>query len=633
MAIVLMQPHLAELIAAGEVVERPASVVKELVENAIDAGATSVTVAIERGGIGLIRVEDNGGGIEKTDIPLAFVRHATSKVRTEVDLEAIHTLGFRGEALASVSSVARVRLLTRSAGQAQAWACTVQGGVAGEVSEDARGAGTTITVQDLFYNTPARMKFLKKDTSEGTFVAEAMARLALSRADVAFSFVREGKEVFATPGDGALESAVYCVYGPGFAKELLPVTGENGPYKVHGLVSRPAAGRASRGMQVFFVNGRYVKNRTVLAALEQAYRGLLMGGRYPGAVLFVCMPPQLVDVNVHPAKTEVRFAREQEVFNTVYQAVRGALLGGSAQDDSAPESTAKAPTDAGVLHNADETKTPPKPAPPSVLGFSASGAARHEAGLLQSAAGAVAYETAPVMPGRIMPLPAQTAMESLPQKPLWQLDIMPNEDDVPPTPPRQTAQAEENAPLRLLGEVFSTYIVAQSGDALILIDKHAAHERLIYDKIACGRQNAGSQQLLAPVSVTLPAAEKEALLQNGETLADAGFEIEDFGGMAVAVRGVPADIEQPDIEGLVTELAARMAANAGDIATAKREWVLHSIACRAAIKAGERTPPGQLLRLAQDIVSGTVPLFCPHGRPVVLSFSKKELEKQFGRLG
>lgn len=312
MAINLLDKHTAELIAAGEVVERPASVVKELVENAIDAGATSVSVEIEGGGIALIRVADNGGGIERVDLPLAFVRHATSKVKTKADLEAIGTLGFRGEALASIGSVARVRILTKHPAEADAAELVMQGGELGEISENARPAGTTIEVRELFYNTPARMKFLKKDSSEAGFVTETVGRLALSHAEVAMRYSRDGKQVFATAGDGDLRAAAWQVLGKDFAKELVELDEQSPPYRVRGLVTPPRLGRASRGMQYFFINGRFVKNRTMMAALEQAYRGMAMVGRFPGGLLFLQMPPELVDVNVHPAKTEVRFAREQE---------------------------------------------------------------------------------------------------------------------------------------------------------------------------------------------------------------------------------------------------------------------------------------------------------------------------------
>ncbi|MDL2218865.1 DNA mismatch repair endonuclease MutL [Ruminococcaceae bacterium OttesenSCG-928-O06] len=656
MAIQILDAHTAELIAAGEVVERPASVVKELAENAIDAGATTVAIAITRGGVESIVIEDNGCGMEKADIPLAFVRHATSKVRTIEDLDAIATLGFRGEALASIASVAKMEVLTKHENEDSAWRYTVEGGVEGPLLPAARAAGTTIAVRNLFYNVPARMKFLKKDASEGTFVGEVAMRLALSHPQVAFRFVRDEKQVFATPGDGKLESAVYTVLGAAFARGLLPVDAADGNYRVTGFVTPPRAGRASRAMQYFFINGRHVKNRTMMAALEQAYRGMAMQGRFPGGVLFLHMPYGLVDVNVHPAKTEVRFAREQEVFGAVYRAVKAALVQGAGQygrfafgagegveDAAGPageESPAAQPgqqahgtpaqsttqtTMGGMPHR--ET-----PAPQQLAAWQSTvESAAQMAGALSSDAGYLPYTTAATAVRQ--PPPAGPAPGE--HMPVWPtgLDIDPEEDEDAAAQQQQLPGTAGGAELRLVGEVFKTYILAQMGDSLCLIDKHAAHERNLYEKLAAQRDGAASQQLLSPVNVQLSAEEKEALLQNGEVLRAAGLEVEDFGGGSVLVRGVPADVENSDVEGLVVELAARLSVNPKDSIDAKTQWVLHSMACRAAVKAGDNTPPGALLALAQDILTGKVPPFCPHGRPVVLEIPRKELEKQFGRLG
>ncbi len=703
----VLDQHTAELIAAGEVVERPASAVKELVENAIDAGATQVTVSIERGGVSLIQVSDNGSGIEAEYIATAFIRHATSKIRTEADLDHICTLGFRGEALASIASVARVEVLTRTEQDEFACRYRIEGGTERGMEADARPVGTTITVRDLFYNTPARMKFLKKDSSEGTYVADAVSRAALSHPEVAVKFIREGKTQFQTPGDGTLRSAAYGVLGREFSKSLLEVDGTVGLYRVHGLVTPPSACRASRGMQHFYINGRYVKNSTMMAALENAYKGTLMQGRFPGCVLMLEMPPELVDVNVHPAKTEVRFAREKDVFDAVYSAVKSVVLLPASGErrfqfaDSteetpaagAKETSAAAPIDSAVPARLKESV-------PSVMHPAAPAAQEvpvrtYVASRLSVQAGSPApapreqdrdvWKSLPSEPeteGILRSAPLQLTKSYRPAREEM-LDIAPTEEEVPhlqqSTPaaeeppkepdgrmddqPVQAAQPAEPAgapalenqpvdsvempaaqqlalepepeiePLRYVGEVFKTYIITQRGEEMCLIDKHAAHERLIYEELAKNYGNVPSQMLLMPVPVQLNAEEKNALLGNLDLLRDAGVELDDFGGNTVMIRAVPADVQADDVEELAIELAAKLAKGAKDALSEKTEWVLHSISCRAAMKAGDKTRPEGLLRLAEQIMAGKVPPFCPHGRPIVLKLTRKELEKQFGRLG
>lgn len=695
----VLDQHTAELIAAGEVVERPASAVKELVENAIDAGATQVTVSIERGGVSLIQVSDNGSGIEAEYIATAFIRHATSKIRTEADLDHICTLGFRGEALASIASVARVEVLTRTEQDEFACRYRIEGGTERGMEADARPVGTTITVRDLFYNTPARMKFLKKDSSEGTYVADAVSRAALSHPEVAVKFIREGKTQFQTPGDGTLRSAAYGVLGREFSKSLLEVDGTVGLYRVHGLVTPPSACRASRGMQHFYINGRYVKNSTMMAALENAYKGTLMQGRFPGCVLMLEMPPELVDVNVHPAKTEVRFAREKDVFDAVYSAVKSVVLlpvSGERRFQFA-DSTEKIPADGAKETRAAVPSSPAVPARPnepvpSVMHPAAPAA--QEVPVRQPGSQAPA-----AMPGEAdrdvwKSLPSEPETEGILRSAPMQLtksyrpareemlDIAPTEDEVPhlqqsapaeekpheepggrmddqqapAAPLAKTAVAEageeaadsvempaaqqlalepkpEIEPLRYVGEVFKTYIITQRGEEMCLIDKHAAHERLIYEELAKNYGNVPSQMLLMPVPVQLNAEEKNALLGNLDLLRDAGVELDDFGGNTVMIRAVPADVQADDVEELAIELAAKLAKGAKDALSEKTEWVLHSISCRAAMKAGDKTRPEGLLRLAEQIMAGKVPPFCPHGRPIVLKLTRKELEKQFGRLG
>ena len=688
-------------------VERPASAVKELVENAIDAGATQVTVSIERGGVSLIQVSDNGSGIEAEYIATAFIRHATSKIRTEADLDHICTLGFRGEALASIASVARVEVLTRTEQDEFACRYRIEGGTERGMEADARPVGTTITVRDLFYNTPARMKFLKKDSSEGTYVADAVSRAALSHPEVAVKFIREGKTQFQTPGDGTLRSAAYGVLGREFSKSLLEVDGTVGLYRVHGLVTPPSACRASRGMQHFYINGRYVKNSTMMAALENAYKGTLMQGRFPGCVLMLEMPPELVDVNVHPAKTEVRFAREKDVFDAVYSAVKSVVLLPASGErrfqfadstEETPAAGAKETSAAAPIDSAVPAR--PKESVPSVMHPAAPAAQEvpvrtYVASRLSVQAGSPApapreqdrdvWKSLPSEPeteGILRSAPLQLTKSYRPAREEM-LDIAPTEEEVPhlqqstpaaeeplkepdgrmddqpvqAAPPAEPAGAPalenqpvdsvempaaqqlalepepEIEPLRYVGEVFKTYIITQRGEEMCLIDKHAAHERLIYEELAKNYGNVPSQMLLMPVPVQLNAEEKNALLGNLDLLRDAGVELDDFGGNTVMIRAVPADVQADDVEELAIELAAKLAKGAKDALSEKTEWVLHSISCRAAMKAGDKTRPEGLLRLAEQIMAGKVPPFCPHGRPIVLKLTRKELEKQFGRLG
>ena len=702
----VLDKHTAELIAAGEVVERPASVAKELLENAIDAGATQITLSIVRGGIQQLQIADNGSGIEAEYIDKAFVRHATSKITSAEDLGHIHTLGFRGEALASIASVARVEVLTRTEADEYACCYRIEGGEPQGMEPGARPRGTTVTVNDLFYNTPARMKFLKKDVSEGTFVADIVLHEALSHPEIAFRFLRDGKQQFMTPGDGQLRSAAYAVLGREFARDLLPLDGDDGVYKVTGLVTPPRACRASRSAQHFYVNGRYVKNRTMMAALENAYKGTLMQGKYPGAILRVDMPADLVDVNVHPAKTEIRFARESDVFDAVYRTVRAALaapgsgecrfdlghvakenpqpapqqttLPGSAPAQSNPQRPAVAPaqppqpqkhfnTLSAAEYRALNKLTAPVPArtlpgtsgvmelnsvrapfnAPSTPQFAASAPHTAQEDLLDilpdlpeqqpKAEPAVTTDLAQ------QPAPAQLENIESPELPeeeksatgLSALPITHNDPTAQADiPPEQTtfAPAPASLPLRVVGEVFKTYIITERNNELCLIDKHAAHERILFEQLAKDYGSVPSQMLLVPVQVNLSAEEKQALLAHQELLQNSGVEVDDYGGFTVVVRAVPADVPVDDVGDMVLELANHLLNGGRDALREKTEWVLHSIACRAAIKAGDRTTTDEMLALAQKIMDGSVPPFCPHGRPCVLKLTRKELEKQFGRL-
>lgn len=611
----LLDKHMAELIAAGEVVERPASVVKELTENAIDAGATNITVSIAHGGITMIQISDNGSGIESEFVATAFLRHATSKIQTQEDLDSIHTLGFRGEALASIASVAKVELLTKT--QQDEFACCyrINGGEEEGLEAAARPVGTTITVRDLFYNTPARMKFLKKDGTEGSYVADVVGRLALSHPEISFKFLRDGKVQFQTPGDGNLMGAAYAVLSRDFAKDLVEVNATEGNYRVQGLVTPPKSGRASRSMQFFFINGRFVKSPKMMAALENAYRGIMMQGRFPGCVLMLTMPPELVDVNVHPAKTEVRFARDNDVFNAIYSAVKCVLL--------TPENTEKE-----IVFAQDAKPTPsPKSWERPVS------APKEQIENYQSMLNTLASE--PVIPYKTKPVSVHdipkvnVSLSAEQELPIVTTPAIEKSEIIEQTALYKT----EEAPLRFIGEVFDTYIITQRDDEICFIDKHAAHERLIYEKIMETYGNIASQMLLTPITVLLSGEEKSTLLQNEKMLADSGIELEDFGGNSIIVRAVPADVVPDDIENLMVEMASHLCENPRYTTDEKTQWVLHSISCRAAMKGGDKTTAIQLMALAQQVLEGHIPPFCPHGRPIVLKMTEKELEKQFGRQG
>ena len=707
----VLDKHTAELIAAGEVVERPASVVKELLENSIDAGATQVTVSIESGGVKLIEISDNGTGIEAEYISTAFIRHATSKIETPDDLTNIHTLGFRGEALASIASVARVELTTRTEVDEFATVYRIEGGE--EVSREpgARAVGTTIRVKDLFYNTPARMKFLKKDSSEGTFVSDTVTHVALSHPEVSVKFIREGKLQYVTPGDGQLRGAAYAVLGREFSRDLIELKNQEGVYRITGLITPPKSCRASRSMQHFYINGRYVRNRTMMAGMEMAFKGTMMQGKFPGGILLLEMPADLVDVNVHPAKIEARFARENDVFDVVYHAVKLALAQPGTGErlftfeaDKKEEKAENSKKDADIIKNdvknnsftglsaiirgqadpgvlpqqhwepAKPAAAPQQPAPAAAMQIPTAPSVPRWKGSAQNEDMLDPFVTlhSPKLETTKAPEPFRAAASET------QLDVEPEfgetklhssqdhmaawnpaqeapkeepesapcaetEPDAPEAAEQETVLAEpeqmnfdptadQPEPLRYVGEVFRTYILAERGDELCLIDKHAAHERQLYEKLAANYGNVPSQMLLEPAAIDLAAEEKQALLDNIPLLENAGLEIADFGGNTVVLRAVPADVEPQNAESLLVEIANKLLKGGHDALNEHTEWVLHSISCRAAIKAGDKSSPQELLALAEKILSGEVPPFCPHGRPCVLKLTRKELEKQFGRI-
>ena len=664
-----LSSHVADLIAAGEVVERPASVVKELVENAIDAGSSAIVVEIQRGGMSLIRVTDNGCGIAPEELPTAFLRHATSKLRTAEDLARIGTLGFRGEALAAISAVSRVDVLTRRPEDTVGAALHGEGGHMEPVREEGAPEGTTIRVADLFYNTPARLKFMKKDSAETAAVAGLMQHLALSHPDVSFKFIKDGQEALHTPGDGKLESAVYAALGREFARTLVPVDGRGGDITVRGFVTAPVNGRGSRSMQVFFVNGRFIKSQVLTAALEEGYRNQLLKGRFPGCVLEVTLPVTAVDVNVHPAKTQVKFAREHDVFEAVFHTVMDALdaRGGvvspvklanqpvqNPRQDFFQSMDAKSYREQGAKPAAAPsapvrpvfTPQPPKADvqpvfnPPPVKPAEP---ARPVWNTEWRSTAKVADSVQPIWPPRgavkaAQPSALGKAPASVTARPETATATAPAPKPfVPAIPAQQTAMElpgqetvmPAEAPWRIAGEVFHTYIICEDGsENLWLIDKHAAHERINFDRLMAAKEPPMRQTLMQPVAVEPGKEDAALLLENLELLEQFGFGCEDFGDGAVLVREVPADLDAADTAATLEEFAQKL--RTGRSLDEKREALLHTMACKASIKGGWTSDPAELKVLVEKVQSGEV-RYCPHGRPVVVKIRKYELEKLFKR--
>ena len=663
-----LETHVADLIAAGEVVERPASVVKELVENAVDAGASAVVVEIQRGGMGMIRMTDDGCGIAPGELPTAFLRHATSKLRTPEDLGKIGTLGFRGEALAAISAVSRVDILTRQRGADCGASLHLEGGVPGQVEEAGAPEGTTIRVADLFYNTPARLKFMKKDSAETAAVAGLMQHLALSHPDISFKFIKDGAEALHTPGDGKLDSAVYAALGRDFARTLVPVEGRGGEVAVSGFVTAPLMGRGSRSMQVFFVNGRFIKSQLLTAALEEGYRNQIMKGKFPGCVLSVTLPVTAVDVNVHPAKTQVKFAREREVFDAVYHTVLDCLDAKGApipapkaaeqvvnpRQDFFQTMDAKTYREQGAK-GAERPAAPARQTPPARPAWDTEW--RTAAKVADSAPERPAYRTfrplekptgsafgkppasvaerAAETPERpAAPAAAETAAQKeapvgpeAARRPF--VPAIPAAQQALDLPAQQTIEPPRETPWRIAGEVLHTYIICESGDGCVwLIDKHAAHERVNFDRLKAAQTPPMRQTLLQPIAAELDREAGALLLENLPLLEQFGFACEDFGDGAILVREVPADIDAADTVATLEEFAENL--RTGRDLAEKRENLLHTMACKAAIKGGWTSDVSELKVLVEKVQSGEV-RFCPHGRPVAVKLTKYELEKMFKR--
>lgn len=613
----VLPKEISELIAAGEVVERPASVIKELVENSIDAGADNITVEIQHGGITYMRITDNGCGIARNDVPTAFLRHATSKIKSSGDLNAIGTLGFRGEALAAVSSVAKVEMFTKPRENDLGTHYEIDGGQEKLCEEAGCPDGTTIVIRDIFYNTPARMKFLKKDVSEANAAAAVVERIALSHPEIAFKLIRDGKQSLMTPGDGKINTTVYSVLGREFAGTLMEVDGGLDGIGVKGLTCKPVSCRPTRNYQFVFLNGRLVRSGTVTAAVEQAYKNSAMIGKFPGFVLYLSVPLDTVDVNVHPAKTEVRFSDERRIFDAVYSSVRSALSKG----DTRPEVKLKEP----VFNPFERMST----------------AQYRQQPISKPTVAEEIYKVKPSLHNTTETVTFRDAnynhdkTEKTVYVPEKVINPPAAEPEKPIIPERVavdiTREAEdEKPPVILIGEAFLTYIIVQMGESVFMIDKHAAHERILFNKLK-KEQKTEMQALLTAVTVSLTREEYNAVISNTEKLSKAGFEVEDFGNSSVRVSAVPAALTKEDIPSVISELAGDLLK--GKAPDAERlDDMYHTVACKAAIKAGSRTSPLEMQKLAERVLYSDDVMYCPHGRPVAFEIKRRELEKQFGRI-
>lgn len=644
----VLEQHVAELIAAGEVVERPASIVKELLENAVDAGAQKITVEIQQGGISYIRITDDGCGIEMEDLPKAFVRHATSKVHTARDLEAIGSFGFRGEALASIAAVSKVEVLSCTADALAGGRYVIHGSQEVSCEEAGCPVGTTIVVRDLFYNTPARMKFLKKDSTEASSIANIVDKIALGNPHIAFRFIKDGQLKLNTPGDGNLQSVIYAVYGREFASQLLQVDYTQEFVHVSGFICQPSDSKATRNMQNFFINSRYVKSKTCVAAVEEAYKSSLMTGRFPACVLNVEVPLDAVDVNVHPAKIEVRFSNEKPIFSTVYHGCKEALnaLNRTSFLQEA-QTTAKEKLTPFALQDFDYTgrqqrfsseqyqtkvtTAPEKPvAAPAFTRpvLQTPAFEEHPHTTMLASPDLVPYRTAYTPP----PEPSAAYREQPP---------VPSPHTVQqPSPPigeqkdaaAVTVDCAEEADVCVIGELFGTYILVQYEQQLVLVDKHAAHERILYNQLKAAVDIGDRQMLISPLTVSLSKLEYRAAVDQPEVFLQFGLSVEDFGEGTVTVREVPTMLPLQAVAPSVQEIAAKLLAGSRELLPEAVDDLLHNMACRAAIKAHDRTTPFEMSELIQMIRQDSNVRFCPHGRPVAVTMSRTEIEKRFGRL-
>lgn len=698
----VLDKHIAELIAAGEVVERPSSVIKELVENSIDAGAKNITVEIKNGGTTFMRVADDGCGIYRDDIKKAFLRHATSKVKTANDLDMISTLGFRGEALASISAVSRLQVITKNENEEIGSCYEIEGGDEISLEEAGCPTGTTFVIRDLFYNIPARSKFLKKDVAEGNAVSALMDKIVLSHPEVAFTFIRDGKQVLRTFGDGKLLSAIYSVFGKDFAKGLIPVDYTLDSVTVKGYISKPINSRPNRNMQNFFINGRFVKTRTGMAALEEAYKGSIMVGKFPSAVLQLTVPYEIIDVNVHPAKIEVRFINERPVFDAIYHAVKSALQQGDerkqihfkentafneikkvnpfnnaqavfAKAENTPAEKPIKPIERiePVLKNSEPKPYNPfdeldlkdektKPVSIDNLKMSDSSnpfdiyskqAIKRNSELENKKA---EFSKQRLEKAEQLILKATQQEENLPKQEITVDDLTAESTETPietevskeeVKPLKEfsenktdnndtlTELPKEQTKLRFLGEAFNTYIIVEKNDnEVLIIDKHAAHERIIYEKLKADSGSANVQYLLTPITVTLDKIDYDAAVSNLDMFAKCSFDVEDFGNGTLLVRSAPQYLAATEIADCITEMSGYIASGKKDIYTEKMDWFYHNVSCRSAIKAGNKSTVQELMDIAWTLEKNPQIKYCPHGRPICIVMTKYEIEKQFGRL-
>lgn len=643
----VLDKHLAQLIAAGEVVERPASVVKELLENSIDAKATRITVEIKNGGVKLIKVSDNGTGIFRDDVKNAFLRHATSKLKTQDDLERIGSLGFRGEALASICAVSQVDLITKSQNEKIGTKFSIDAGVPGKIEDIGCADGTTFYIKNLFYNTPARMKFLKKDVAEAGACAAVVDKLALSHPEISFKFIKDGKQTLHTPGDGKIESAIYSVYGKEFYESLMPIEYKYENITVSGFVSKPICAKATRTMQSFFINGRYIKSRAISQALEEAFKNSVMVGKFPYGVLYLDIPLNSVDVNVHPTKTEVKFSNEKLIFEAVYYAAKTVLM-----NINNKIAGAKIEIDNFVANDVSKNSEPLNNLPfkPIVHKVFSD------------------YKNSPI--AKVLNASTEVKPVDLPQafKDEHNNDFkIESKSDVSSqivTEPEyllasadksgalavkisekstinsfekneEAAQIDflpQEKPLKIVGEVFNCYIIIEYDGEIVFVDKHAAHERIIFEKLKQKVSVGDAQSLLEPIVMTFEKEEYTALLENAELLANVGYEIEDFGQGSVIVRSVPMYIDVDQIKDAVNEIASYVVSNKREIVSKKLDWLYHNIACRSAVKGGNISSFEEITALVKDLISNPDIQYCPHGRPIFISFTKYQIEKKFGRV-
>jgi len=636
-----LSPHLADLIAAGEVVERPASCAKELVENSIDAGATQITVEIQNGGMTYLRVTDNGCGIPADQLETAFLRHATSKLQRAEDLESIRTLGFRGEALAAISAVSRMDVMTKTEDATFGTGVHLEAGVVTERSEAGCPNGTTMIVRDLFYNTPARMKFMKSDSAESSALISSMQKLALAHPEISFRVIKDGQPQFQTEGDGSLYTAIYGVLGKLTAKDMIPVESRWDKYSLTGYVSKATAARGNRSIQIFFVNGRLVRSKSMTVALEEAYRNRLMVGRFPYCVLHLRMPEHLVDVNVHPAKVEVKFLNERDVFDTIRYGVEGALEKATDRPEvKLPKTPVQEPP-----RTSSEAPRGTLPLSSPKADFYRTMTAEEYRSFTKAVASVPPTVPSKTVREQVFRIPASKATVPVTAAPgLKPVPSMPPSKPVGVAPPaveepvnqeqsveNETLLPVEPEPYRMVGEVLNTYIIVEQGRTVFMIDKHAAHERILFDKLRKSTEPIMSQMLLTPILFTPEREEGAVLLENQELLSELGFSISDYGDGTLAIQAIPSEIPQQEGEATLNDLASQLLAGKRPDLSTLRDELLHTIACKAAIKGGQRNGSVELEALVREVMTREELKCCPHGRPICITMTASQLERQFKR--